>query len=231
MSKISKEEIASRIDHTNVYNDATLEDINKLVSEAKEYGFGFVCVSPYRVKETAELLEDTDIKITAVVGFPWGFHQKEIKALEAKKCIQNGAEHVDMVINMGALKDKDYEIVKEDISTVKEVVVGANPRAKVKVIIETFDLTNDEKRKASELVKEAGADFVKTSTGYKEGGATVEDVKLIRETVGEDFGVKAAGGIRNLEEAREMIKAGADRIGTSTGVKIMEGEKVEEGKY
>jgi deoxyribose-phosphate aldolase len=136
-----------------------------------------------------------------------------------------------MVINMGALKDEDYRTVKKDINVVKEAVVGVNPRAEVKVIIETFDLTKEEKRKASELVKEAGADFVKTSTGYKEGGATVEDVKLIRETVGEDFGVKAAGGIRNLEEAREMIEAGADRIGTSTGVKIMEGEKVEEGRY
>lgn len=231
MSKITKEDIASRIDHTNVHSDASREEIEKLVEEAKEYGFGFVCVSPYRVQETAELLEGTDIKITAVVGFPWGFHKKEVKALEAKKCIQDGAEHVDMVINMGALKDKNYKVVREDISTVKEAVVGVNPRAEVKVIIETFDLTEEEKKKASELVKEAGADFVKTSTGYKEGGATVEDVKLIRGTVGDDFGVKAAGGIRNLEEAREMIEAGADRIGTSTGVKIMQGEEVEEGRY
>lgn len=228
---MTKKDIASRIDHTNVHNDATAEDIKKLVSEAKEYGFGFVCVSPYRVAETKKFLEGTDIKIIAVVGFPWGFHRKEVKALEAKKCVQDGADHVDMVINMGALKDKDYQTVKKDISTVKEAAVAADPTAKVKVIIETFDLDKEEIKKASELTKEAGADFVKTSTGYKEGGATVADVKLIREIVGDDFGVKAAGGIRDLNDARKMIEAGADRIGTSTGVKIMKGEKVKKGRY
>lgn len=228
---ISKKQIAFRIDHTNVKNTATRADIKTLCAEAKEYGFGFVCVSPWRVSDAKEFLEETDIKITAVVGFPWGFHKKEIKALEAKECVKDGADHVDMVINMGAFKDGDYEQVKQDIKAVKEAVVGVKPTAKVKVIIETFDLSKQEVKKVSALTKEAGADFVKTSTGYKEGGATIEDVKLIRETVGSDFGVKAAGGIRSLDDARAMIKAGADRIGTSTGVKIMEGEEVEKGEY
>lgn len=231
MANLSKSDIASRIDHTNVKNTATRADIKTLCAEAKQYGFGFVCVSPWRVSDAKEFLAGADIKITAVVGFPWGFHKKEVKALEAKECIKDGAHHVDMVINMGAFKDGDYEKVKQDIKAVKEAVTGVSPTAKVKVIIETFDLSGQEVKKASKLTKEAGADFVKTSTGYKEGGATVEDVKLIRETVGPDFGVKASGGIRSLADARAMIEAGADRIGTSTGVKIMKGEEVEKGEY
>jgi len=216
-------EIARYIDHTNLKPYATREDIIKLCDEAIQYGFYAVCVNPYRVKLAKDYLREkgADVKVASVIGFPLGATPTEVKVFEAKNALDDGADELDMVINIGALKDGDYEYVKNDIA---EVVKVAHKRGtKVKVIIETCYLTDEEKVKACELAKEAGADFVKTSTGFGTGGATVEDVKLMRKVVGPDMGVKAAGGIRTYEQALAMIEAGANRIGTSSGVKIVEG--------
>ncbi|ASI99481.1 deoxyribose-phosphate aldolase [Thermococcus celer] len=216
-------DIAKYIDHTNLKPYATAEDVVKLCEEAKEYGFYAVCVNPYRVKLAKETLMGSGVKVASVIGFPLGATPTEVKVFEAKRALDDGADELDMVLNIGALKDKDYEYVKRDIA---EVVKVAHERgALVKVIIETCYLTEEEKVKACELAKEAGADFVKTSTGFGSGGATVEDVKLMRKVVGEEMGVKAAGGIRTYEQALAMIEAGATRIGTSSGVKIVEGAK------
>ncbi|AMQ18643.1 deoxyribose-phosphate aldolase [Thermococcus peptonophilus] len=220
---MNKREIAKYIDHTNLKPYATKEDIIKLCDEAIEYGFYAVCVNPYRVKLAKDYLREknANIKVASVIGFPLGATPTEVKVFEAKKALDDGADELDMVINIGALKDKDYEYVKNDIA---EVVKVAHERgAKVKVIIETCYLTEEEKVKACELAKEAGADFVKTSTGFGTGGATVEDVRLMRKVVGPEIGVKAAGGIRTYEQALAMIEAGANRIGTSSGVKIVKG--------
>ncbi|WP_457742890.1 deoxyribose-phosphate aldolase [Thermococcus sp.] len=220
---MNAQEIARYIDHTNLKPYATKEDIIKLCDEAIKYNFYAVCVNPYRVKLARDYLREkkADVKVASVIGFPLGATPTEVKVFEARKALEDGAEELDMVINIGALKDKDYEYVKNDIAQV--VKVAHERGAKVKVIIETCYLTEGEKIKACELAKEAGADFVKTSTGFGTGGATVEDVRLMRKVVGEDIGVKAAGGIRTYEQAVEMIKAGANRIGTSSGVKIVEG--------
>ena len=215
--------IAKYIDHTNLKSYATKEDIIKLCEEAKKYGFYAVCVNPYRVKLAKEHLKGTDIKVASVIGFPLGATPTEVKVFEAKKALENGADELDMVINIGALKDKDYEYVKKDIEDVTKV--AHEKGAIVKVIIETCYLSEEEKEIACKLVMEAGADFVKTSTGFGTGGATIEDVKLMRKVVGDKLGVKAAGGIRTYEEALAMINAGANRIGTSSGVKIIEGSK------
>ncbi|ASJ13456.1 deoxyribose-phosphate aldolase [Thermococcus thioreducens] len=216
-------DMAKYIDHTNLKPYATADDIVKLCEEAKEYGFYAVCVNPYRVKLAKELLKGSEVKVATVIGFPLGATPTEVKVFEAKRALEDGADELDMVINIGALKDKDYEYVKRDI---EEVVRVAHERgAVVKVILETCYLTEEEKVKACELAKEAGADFVKTSTGFGTGGATVEDVKLMREVVGQEMGVKAAGGIRTYEQALAMIEAGATRIGTSSGVKIVEGAR------
>lgn len=192
---MNKREIAKYIDHTNLKPYATKEDIIKLCDEAIEYGFYAVCVNPYRVKLAKDYLREknANIKVASVIGFPLGATPTEVKVFEAKKALDDGADELDMVINIGALKDKDYEYVKNDIA---EVVKVAHERgAKVKVIIETCYLTEEEKVKACELAKEAGADFVKTSTGFGTGGgATVEDVRLMRKVVGPEIGVKAAGG-------------------------------------
>ncbi|USG99601.1 deoxyribose-phosphate aldolase [Thermococcus argininiproducens] len=217
--------IAKYIDHTNLKSYATKEDIIKLCEEAKKYGFYAVCVNPYRVKLAKEHLKGTDIKVASVIGFPLGATPTEVKVFEAKKALENGADELDMVINIGALKDKDYEYVKKDIEDV--VKVAHENGAIVKVIIETCYLTEEEKEIACKLAVEAGADFVKTSTGFGTGGATIEDVKLMRKIVGEKVGVKAAGGIRTYKQAIEMIRAGANRIGTSSGVKIVEGARNE----
>ncbi len=217
---MKREELAKYIDHTNLKAYASKEEIKKLCDEAKEYGFYAVCVNPYRVKDAAEFLKGTDIKIASVVGFPLGATFIEAKVQETIMAINNGANEIDMVINIGALKDGDYEFVEKDI---REVVNAAHSAgAIVKVIIETCYLTDEEKRKACELAKNAGADFVKTSTGFGTAGAKVEDVKLMREVVGNEMGVKAAGGIHTAEEAIEMIKAGATRIGASRSVQIVE---------
>ncbi len=219
---VKPEELARYIDHTNLRPYATREDIMKLCDEAIEYNFYAVCVNPYRVKLAKDYLREkkADVKVVSVIGFPLGATPTEVKVFEAERALEDGADELDMVINIGALKDKDYDYMKRDI---EEVVKVAHERgAKVKVIIETCYLTEEEKVKACELAKEAGADFVKTSTGFGTGGATVEDVRLMRRVVGPDMGVKAAGGIRTFQKAVEMIEAGANRIGASSSVKIME---------
>jgi len=217
----SREELARIIDSTNVKATATKGDIEKLCKEAVEYGFGCVCVNPVYVKLAATLLKGSKVRVCSTIGFPFGVTLSEIKALEAVKAVENGAEELDMVINLSALKSGDYEAVKRDVVAVVDVKRLSNEIV-VKVIIETDYLTKDEKVIACRLVKEAGADFVKTSTGFFGKGASVEDVRLMRETVGSDFGVKAAGGIRTYADAVAMIEAGANRIGTSTAVAIVE---------
>ncbi len=219
--KISREELAKIIDHTLVKPTATRDDVVKLCREAEKHGFGCVCVNPTYVSLAAKLLKGTRVKVCSTVGFSFGATLPEVKAFEAEKTVENGATEIDMVINISALKSGDYETVKRDIKAVVDVK-RLNPNLKVaKVIIETGYLTNEEKVIACKLAKEAGADFVKTSTGFV-GGATVEDVRLMRKTVGENMGVKAAGGIRTLQQALAMIEAGANRIGTSTGIAIIE---------
>lgn len=210
------------IDHTLLKPDTTVEDIKKICEEAKEYNFFSVCINPSYVKLSKELLDGSDTKVCTVIGFPLGATTSEVKSFETKDAINNGADEVDMVINIGALKSGDYDLVKEDIQA---VVDAADGQALVKVIIESALLTSDEIMTASKLSKEAGADFVKTSTGFNGGGATEEAVALMRMTVGEDLGVKASGGIRSREDALKMIEKGATRLGASSGVKIIQGEK------
>lgn len=208
------------IDHTLLKAETTKEQIKVLCEEAKEYGFASVCVNPTWVKYAAELLQGSDVKVCTVIGFPLGANTTETKAFETKNAIENGATEVDMVINIGALKDGDDELVERDI---KAVVEAAKGKALTKVIIETCLLTEEEKVRACELSVKAGADYVKTSTGFSTGGATVEDVALMRKTVGPNIGVKASGGVRNTEDAQKMIEAGATRIGASAGVSIVKG--------
>lgn len=210
---------AAMIDHTLLKADATRDQIEKLCAEAKKYVFASVCVNPTWVKYSAELLAGTEVKVCTVIGFPLGASTSAVKAFETKDAIANGATEIDMVINIGALKNGEYDVVRDDI---KAVVDAANGTL-VKVIIETCLLTDEEKVKACELSVEAGADFVKTSTGFSTGGATAEDIALMRKTVGPDLGVKASGGVRNLEDMKKMIENGATRIGASSGVAIMEG--------
>jgi len=210
---------AAMIDHTLLKADATRNQIEKLCAEAKKYVFASVCVNPTWVKYSAELLAGTEVKVCTVIGFPLGASTSAVKAFETKDAIANGAGEIDMVINIGALKNGEYDVVRDDI---KAVVDAANGTL-VKVIIETCLLTDEEKVKACELSVEAGADFVKTSTGFSTGGATAEDIALMRKTVGPDLGVKASGGVRNLEDMKTMIENGATRIGASSGVAIMEG--------
>lgn len=210
--------IATIIDHTELKPDATKEQILQLIKEAKTNKFASVCVNPKWTKEASLGLKDSGVSVCVVIGFPLGANTTETKAFEASDAIKNGATEVDMVISIGELKDKNYTYVENDIKAVVEVAKG---KALVKVIIETCLLTNDEKIKACQIAKKAGADFVKTSTGFSKGGATVEDVKLMRETVGKEMGVKASGGIHTKEEATQMINAGATRIGTSSGISII----------
>ena len=213
--------IASIIDHTILKADATKEAVEKICKEAIEYKFASVCINPANVALCAELLKDSGIKVCTVIGFPLGANTSEVKAFETKDAIEKGANEVDMVINIGALKDKDYDYVKKDIEAVVEVAKG---KALTKVIIETCLLTDEEKVKACELAKEAGADFVKTSTGFSTGGSTPEDIKLMRETVGPEMGVKASGGVRSLKDAKAVIENGATRIGASASVAICNGQ-------
>jgi len=212
-------EYASMIDHTLLKADATRSQIEKLCSEASEFEFASVCVNPTWVKYSAELLKDSKVKVCTVIGFPLGASTSEVKAFETKNAIANGAEEIDMVINIGALKNQEFDLVRDDI---KQVVDAANGTL-VKVIIETCLLSDEEKVKACELSVEAGADFVKTSTGFSTGGATAQDVALMRKTVGPTVGVKASGGVRNLQDMQKMIEAGATRIGASSGVAIING--------
>ncbi|MDR7857174.1 deoxyribose-phosphate aldolase [Tissierella sp.] len=211
--------ILKMIDHTVLKPETTREMIKQLCNEAIEYNFAAVCVNPYHVSYCKEILNGSDIKVATVIGFPLGANTKEVKAFETVEAIKNGADEIDMVINIGALKDKDYTIVKEDI---KSVVEAAKGKALVKVIIEACLLTDEEKKKACELSMEAGADFVKTSTGFSTGGATYEDVKLMKSVVGDKLEVKASGGVRDLGTAQKMIEAGATRLGTSSGINIAE---------
>lgn len=213
-------ELNRMIDHTILKPEATEAAVQKIIDEAKEYNFFSVCINPCWVAFASEQLADTDVAVCTVIGFPLGANTPEVKAYEAADAIKNGANEVDMVINIGALKSQQYDYVRQDI---QGVVDAAKGKALVKVIIETALLTDEEKVKACELVKEAGADFVKTSTGFSTGGAKVADIRLMRETVGPDMGVKASGGVHNAEEALAMIEAGATRIGASTGVAIVSG--------
>lgn len=210
---------AALIDHTLLKADATQSQVEKLCDEALQYKFASVCVNPTWVKLSAEKLANSEVKVCTVIGFPLGATTPSVKAFETKDAIENGATEIDMVINIGALKDRQYELVLNDI---KAVVKAANGTL-VKVIIETSLLTDEEKVKACELSVEAGADFVKTSTGFSTGGATAEDVALMRKTVGPTIGVKASGGVRSLEDLTKMVEAGATRIGASSGVAIMNG--------
>ncbi|WLD92131.1 deoxyribose-phosphate aldolase [Alkalihalobacillus sp. AL-G] len=213
--------IAQMIDHTALKPATTKEEIVKLCEEAKEYTFASVCVNPTWVATSFELLKDTQVKVCTVIGFPLGASTPETKAFETKNAIDNGATEVDMVINIGALKSKDYHLVEEDIRAVVEAAKG---KALTKVIIETCLLTEEEKKQACELSVKAGADFVKTSTGFSTGGATVEDIALMRKVVGPEIGVKASGAVRDRETAIAMIEAGATRIGASSGIAIVNDE-------
>ena len=217
------QDIAKFIDHTLLKPEATPAEIEKLCSEAKEYRFAAVCVNPPYVKQCADYLRGTGVAIAAVVGFPLGAHTTETKVFETQDVLAGGATEIDMVINIGALKAKEDALVRDDIRAVCGVAHRGN--AIVKVIIEAALLTDDEKVRACQLAKEAGADFVKTSTGFGPGGATVHDVALMARAVGGELGVKAAGGIRNYEQAQAMIQAGATRIGASAGVKIVQEAK------
>ena len=212
--------LAKYIDHTLLKTDAQRADVAKLIEEAKAYHFASVCVSPIWVSYVSEALRDTGIKTCTVIGFPQGATPSAVKAFETKQAVADGADEVDMVIAVGRLKDSDDAYVKADIEA---VVQAAGGKALTKVIIETCLLTDEEKRRACLLAKEAGADFVKTSTGFAAGGATAADVKLMRESVGAAMGVKAAGGIRSRADAEAMLAAGATRLGTSSGVQIVEG--------
>jgi deoxyribose-phosphate aldolase len=213
--------MASMIDHTLLKPDATGEAIDSLCKEAREHEFAAVCVNPYYVRRAKRILEGTKVKVATVIGFPLGANTKEVKAFEAEDAVKNGADEVDMVINIAALKNGEYDLVRDDI---KAVVGATKDKAAVKVIIETCLLTDEEKIKACQLAKEAGADFVKTSTGFSTGGATVEDVKLMKETIGDSLKIKASGGIRDYKTAKAMVDAGASRIGASASIKIVEGE-------
>jgi deoxyribose-phosphate aldolase len=220
--KVSKSYLAKIIDSTLVKATATKNDVERLCQEAIQYGFGCVIVNPVHVRLAASILKGTDVKVGSTVGFPFGVSLLDVKALEAARAVEDGACELDMVMNLSAFKSGDYELVKRDI----EAVTALKRRFSgliVKVIIETPLLTSEEKVMACKIVKEAGADFVKTSTGLFGGGATVEDVKLMRQVVGKDFGVKAAGGIRTYADAVAMIEAGANRIGTSTAVAVIQG--------
>ncbi len=213
-------DVAKLIDHTLLKADATQDQIAQLCYEARKFGFAAVCVNPTHVKLCSQLLRGTEVHVCTVVGFPLGATPPEVKAYETQQAIEDGATEVDMVINIGALKSKDYALVERDIAMVARACHAGG--AILKVIIEAALLTDDEKVIACQVAKAAGADYVKTSTGFGPGGATAHDVALMRRAVGPGLGVKAAGGIKNLADAKEMVAAGATRIGASAGVKIVQ---------
>jgi deoxyribose-phosphate aldolase len=223
------QDLARFIDHTLLRPDATADEIDRLCAEAKEYGFASVVVNPSWTRRAAEILRGSDVVVCTVVGFPLGASTPEIKALEARRAIRDGAREIDMVINIGALKSGDHDLVRRDIAKVVDACHEAGVICKV--IIEAALLTEEEKVVASYVAKQSKADFVKTSTGFGPGGATVHDVLLMRETVGPELGVKAAGGIRTTEEAEDMIAAGATRIGASAGVTIVSGKGASSERY
>lgn len=220
-------DISKYIDHTVLKAVSTTKDIIKLCEEAKKYGFYSVCVNGSYVSVCREELKNSDVKIAAVVGFPLGAMSTDVKVYEAKKAIEDGASEIDMVINVGKLLEKDYEYVENEIREIKKVI-GNNI---LKVIIETCYLSDDLKIKACELSLNAKADFVKTSTGFGTGGATLEDVKLMKSIVGDNAKIKASGGVKSLEDALKYIENGASRLGTSSGIEIIKGKKVDLNKY
>lgn len=214
------------IDHTLLKSNSTQAQIDTLIDEAIEYEFASVCVNPTWVSYVKQRLQNSPVKVCTVIGFPLGANTSEVKAFETTNAVENGADEIDMVINIGAAKDGRFDEVQSDIAA----VVQASGGKLVKVIIETCLLTDDEKIKACKAAMAAGADFVKTSTGFSTGGATVSDVALMRQTVGSDLGVKASGGARSLEDVKQLVEAGANRIGTSSGVAIVKGES-SDGNY
>lgn len=220
--KVSSD-VAKLIDHTNLKADVTQEEIGKLCEEAKKYGFATVCINPSNVKLAKQLLKGSSVGVTTVIGFPLGSNTPTVKAIEARDAIANGADEIDMVINVGALKSGNYQLLEEDIKAVREATRGKI----LKVILETALLNKEQIIKACLIVKSVGADFVKTSTGFGPGGATKEDVRLMRDTVGPAMGVKASGGIHTEEDAEGMMKAGASRIGASASVAIVTGSKTD----
>ena len=211
-------DISKYIDHTLLKPDASAEDIRRLCAEAREHGFMSVCVNPSRVALAKKELRGSGVRICCVIGFPLGASLSTVKAYEARSAVVDGADEVDMVINIGAVKDGNWELVESDI---RAVVLASRGWALVKVIIETCLLTDEEKVKACEAAMRAGADFVKTSTGFSTGGANVHDVALMRSVVGDKLGVKASGGVRTPEDAKALIEAGASRLGTSNGIKLL----------
>jgi deoxyribose-phosphate aldolase len=217
---MKRQEVARIIDHTVLKAETSAEKVRQICNEALENNFASVCINPCNISLVAEMLKESDVKVCTVIGFPLGANTTAVKAFETEDAIKNGAQEVDMVINIGKLKDKDYEYVKNDI---KAVVDAAKGKALTKVIIETCLLTDEEKVTVCKLSKEAGADFVKTSTGFSTGGAKVEDIKLMRETVGPNIGVKASGGVHDYAGAKALVEAGASRIGASASIVICQG--------
>lgn len=217
--------VSKYIDHTLLKADATREQVTQLCFEARKYNFATVCVNATHTRLCVNLLRGTNVGVAVVVGFPLGATTPEVKAFEAEQALREGASEIDMVINIGAIKDRNLELAARDVRAVVNAVHALG--GILKVIIETALLTDEEKQIACLIAKEAGADFVKTSTGFSTAGATVEDVALMRRTVGPIIGVKAAGGVRSDEDLQKMVKAGATRIGTSAGVKIIKGESME----
>ena len=220
--------VANMIDHTILKAFATTEDVKAICKEAIENNFFSVCINPTHIEFAKKELADSDVKVCTVIGFPLGANTPEVKSFETKDAIAKGADEVDMVINIGALKDKNYDLVLRDI---KAVVDAADKKALVKVIIETCYLTDEEKKIACELSVKAGSDFVKTSTGFGTGGSTPQVIKLMRDVVGPEIGVKASGGVRNLNDAEAVINAGASRIGASASVAIVKGKDAQNGGY
>ncbi len=214
-------EINKYIDHTNLNRKATKDEIEKLCNEAIKYNFASVCIHPYYIKYAKELLKDSDVSVCTVIGFPLGMNTTDVKVFEAKDAVENGADEIDMVINVAALKNEEYYYVENEIKKIREVV----EKKILKVIIEECCLTEEEIIRITHICNECGVDFVKTSTGFDEHGATMEAVHIIRENKKDNIGIKASGGIRDYETAMKFIEAGATRIGTSSGVKIMEGDK------
>jgi deoxyribose-phosphate aldolase len=222
------DDLARTIDHTLLKPEATDAQVENLCREAMEYGFCSVCVNPWFVPLCARLLRRSSVKVCTVIDFPLGATTPETKAYETRDVIGEGAQECDMVINVGALKSRKYDLVERDV---RGVVRAARPNTVVKVILETCLLTDEEKVKACEIAKRAGADYVKTSTGFSTGGATVEDIALMRRTVGAEMGVKASGGVRSREDAEKMVRAGATRIGASASIKIVSGRGASAEKY
>ena len=221
--------VAKYIDHTILKSTTSLEEIKKICHEAKEYSFAAVCIPPYFVPKAFSLLQDSDIKIATVLGFPFGYNHYTAKAAEANQCIENGADELDMVMNIAAFKNKDFDYIKEEVQNILQITQGSN--ILLKIIIETGLLTNEEIIQCCELYKDYPVDFLKTSTGYAEKGASVEAVALMRQHLPQRIQIKASGGIKTFDFADALIKAGATRLGCSASVAIVNGEKGNTGGY